>query len=216
MLQASDGAGHIGRANAIDVVLTPMLSMTQSGSSLLLFWPVDPAGFIRGKFNQFGAAAMDPPGDSRAIRNREPISGVGPKLTIRISNYTGCDSRCLDDSNGRSPLLEEGFRWFGPAIRCRSVLSGRPVDGGVHVAAPGSLWRTWPREAICTRKEQIEAAGLRWRAVESVPIHEDIKTGSGDLKRLFENYSGTLQNLAAEGISLVIYNFMPGAGPGAH
>jgi mannonate dehydratase len=42
-----------------------------------------------------------------------------------------------------------------------------------------------------------------------VPVHEDIKTGSGDVKRLLENYTSTLRNLAAEGLSLVIYNFMP-------
>jgi len=56
---------------------------------------------------------------------------------------------------------------------------------------------------------ELATAGLRWTAVESVPVHEDIKTGSGNLKQLFENYAATLRNLAAEGVSLVIYNFMP-------
>jgi mannonate dehydratase len=55
----------------------------------------------------------------------------------------------------------------------------------------------------------LAAAGLRWTCVESVPVPEDIKTGRGDLKRLSKNYADTLQNLAAEGLSLVIYNFMP-------
>jgi mannonate dehydratase len=67
----------------------------------------------------------------------------------------------------------------------------------------------WPREAVRERKAMLEAAGLRWEVVESVPVHEDIKTGRGDLKRLFENYAATLRNLAADGITTVIYNFMP-------
>ena len=67
----------------------------------------------------------------------------------------------------------------------------------------------WPREAIRERKQMIEDAGLRWTAVESVPVHEDIKTGGGDLARLLENYNNTLRNLATEGIFTVIYNFMP-------
>jgi mannonate dehydratase len=80
------------------------------------------------------------------------------------------------------------------------------VFTSLHQVPYGELW---PREAIRQRKELIAAAGLRWTAVESVPVHEDIKTGGGDLKRLFDNYTATLRNLAAEGISLVIYNFMP-------
>jgi mannonate dehydratase len=67
----------------------------------------------------------------------------------------------------------------------------------------------WPREAIRERKQLVEAAGLRWIAVESVPVHEDIKTRSGDYQRYIENYKQTLENLGAEGLELVIYNFMP-------
>ena len=55
----------------------------------------------------------------------------------------------------------------------------------------------------------IEQAGLRWTAVESVPVHEDIKTGRGDLSTWFSHYCTTLVNLASEGIRTVIYNFMP-------
>jgi len=55
----------------------------------------------------------------------------------------------------------------------------------------------------------LAKAGLKWTAVESVPVHEDIKTGRGDLKTLFANYAQTLRNLAAEGVTTVIYNFMP-------
>ena len=107
-------------------------------------------------------------------------------------------------------LLEEGFRWFGPAdpvpLSFIRQTSATAVFTSLHQIPYGELW---PREAIRTRKELVAAADLHWTAVESVPVHEDIKTGSGDLKRLFDNYTATLRNLAAEGISLVIYNFMP-------
>ena len=106
--------------------------------------------------------------------------------------------------------LEEGMRWFGPAdpvplafIRQAGASS---VFTSLHQIPYGEAW---PREAIRERKQAVEAAGLRWSVVESVPVHEDIKTGHGDLTRLFENYATSLRNLAAEGIHTVIYNFMP-------
>lgn len=107
-------------------------------------------------------------------------------------------------------LLEEGFRWFGPEdpvpLSFIRQAGATAVFSSLHQIPYGELW---PREAIRERKRMIEAAGLRWSVVESVPVHEDIKTGRGDLKRLFENYNNTLRNLAAEGIHTVVYNFMP-------
>jgi mannonate dehydratase len=106
--------------------------------------------------------------------------------------------------------LEEGFRWFGPGdpvplayIRQAGATS---VFTSLHQIPYGEAWS---REAIRERKQIVEAAGLRWAVVESVPVHEDIKTGCGDLKRLFENYKQSIRNLAAEGMDTVIYNFMP-------
>ncbi|MEO5915192.1 MAG: mannonate dehydratase [Luteolibacter sp.] len=107
-------------------------------------------------------------------------------------------------------LLEEGFRWFGPEdpvpLAFIRQAGATAVFTALHQIPYGEVW---PREAIRERKEMIEAAGLRWTAVESVPVHEDIKTGRGDLQRLFANYNNTLRYLAAEGIHTVIYNFMP-------
>lgn len=107
-------------------------------------------------------------------------------------------------------LLEEGFRWFGPAdpvpLNYIRQAGATAVFSSLHQIPYGELW---PREAIRQRKDMLAAAGLHWTAVESVPVHEDIKIGCGDLKRFFENYTETLRNLAAEGVSLVIYNFMP-------
>lgn len=107
-------------------------------------------------------------------------------------------------------LLAEGLRWFGPPdpvpLACLRQAGATDVFSSLHQIPYGDVW---PREEIRDRRDAIEAAGLRWTAVESVPVHEHIKTGRGDLKKLFDNYCQTLRNLAAEGISLVIYNFMP-------
>jgi mannonate dehydratase len=110
----------------------------------------------------------------------------------------------------RPPLLAEGFRWFGPddpvPLAHIRQAGAEVVFSSLHHIPYGELW---PREAIRQRKSMIAAAGLRWTVAESVPVHENIKTGSGDLARLFNNYANTLRHLAAEGISTVVYNFMP-------
>jgi mannonate dehydratase len=107
-------------------------------------------------------------------------------------------------------LMEESFRWFGPndsvPLSFIRQTGATAVFTSLHQIPYGELW---PREAIRERKQMIEAAGLRWTAVESVPVHEDIRTGKGDLKSLFAHYAETLRNLAAEGITTVVYNFMP-------
>jgi mannonate dehydratase len=107
-------------------------------------------------------------------------------------------------------LLEEGFRWFGPEdpvpLAYIRQAGATAVFSALHEIPYGELW---PREKIRERKAAIEAAGLRWRVVESVPVPDDIKSGRGDLQRLFANYKETLRNLAAEGMRTVVYNFMP-------
>ncbi len=109
-----------------------------------------------------------------------------------------------------STTLEESFRWYGPAdpVTLRDIrqTGATAVFTSLHQIPYGDVW---PRDAIRERRDMIEAAGLKWTAVESVPVHEAIKTGRGNLTTLFENYRQTLRNLAAEGIFVVIYNFMP-------
>jgi len=107
-------------------------------------------------------------------------------------------------------VFEESLRWFGPEdpvpLAFIRQAGAQAVFTSLHQIPYGEVWQ---RETICERKQLIEAAGLRWTCAESVPVHEDIKTGRGDLKRLLKNYTDTLLHLAAEGIPLVVYNFMP-------
>ncbi len=106
--------------------------------------------------------------------------------------------------------MAEGFRWFGPGdpvpLSYIRQAGATEVFSSLHHIPYGD---EWPPQEIRLRKEEIAAAGLRWSVVESVPVHEDIKTGRGDLVRLFANYAATLRHLAAEGIRTVVYNFMP-------
>jgi mannonate dehydratase len=106
--------------------------------------------------------------------------------------------------------LEESFRWFGPGdpvpLSFIRQAGATAVFTSLHQIPYGEVW---PREAIRQHKEALAAAGLRWTAVESVPVHEDIKTGTGDLKTLLDNYATTLRHLAAEDVRTVVYNFMP-------
>lgn len=102
------------------------------------------------------------------------------------------------------------MRWFGPddpvplSFLRQAGASG--VFSSLHQIPYGEAW---PRDAIRERKKRIESAGLRWTVVESVPVHEDIKTGRGDLDRWFANYATSLRHLADEGLRTVVYNFMP-------
>jgi mannonate dehydratase len=104
----------------------------------------------------------------------------------------------------------ESWRWFGPldAITLPEIAQtgARGIVTALHEIAYGEVW---PREAIAARRGLIEAAGFDWVVVESLPIHERIKRGEGDLSSLFANYRQSMANLAAEGVKTICYNFMP-------
>lgn len=106
----------------------------------------------------------------------------------------------------------ESWRWYGPLDRIGlheiSQTGARGIVTALHEIAYGEIWS---RKAIAARKAMIAASGLdlSWQVVESLPVHERIKRGEGDLAPLFANYRQSLANLAAEGIFTVCYNFMP-------
>lgn len=106
----------------------------------------------------------------------------------------------------------ESWRWFGPlddvTLPEIAQTGARGIVTALHDVPYGEVWS---RDAIAQRKAKIAAApgNLHWAVVESLPVHEDIKRGAGDLDRLFGAYRDSLANLAAEGITTVCYNFMP-------
>ena len=106
--------------------------------------------------------------------------------------------------------MRETWRWFGefdPIPLSDVAQTGAAgIVSALHAIPYGEVW---PRSAISDRRAQIEGAGFTWDVVESLPVHEDIKRGSGNLDDLFANYRQSLANLAAEGIRTVCYNFMP-------
>ncbi|MGO2580842.1 MAG: mannonate dehydratase [Halomonas sp.] len=106
--------------------------------------------------------------------------------------------------------MEHTWRWFGPndAIRLEEVRQ-TGATGIVTALHEIPNDQVWPVAAIQARKAMIEAAGLRWSVVESVPVNEAIKKGLPERDALIATYCQTLRNLAACGIDTVCYNFMP-------
>lgn len=106
--------------------------------------------------------------------------------------------------------LEQTFRWYGPSdpvtLKAISQTGATGVVTALHHIPSGEVWGL---EEIEKRKNIIQSAGLRWPVVESVNIHESIKTARPDHEQYAEKYIVTLKNLSQAGIKTVCYNFMP-------
>lgn len=107
-------------------------------------------------------------------------------------------------------MLHQTWRWYGPddSVSLQDIRQAgvQGIVTALHYIPHGQVWA---KKEIEKRIREVESSGLKWDVVESVNVHEDIKTRTGDYKSYLQKYNKTLRNLAESGIHTVCYNFMP-------
>ncbi|WP_062062936.1 mannonate dehydratase [Cellvibrio sp. OA-2007] len=106
--------------------------------------------------------------------------------------------------------MQETWRWFGPndSISLEKIIQAGAsgIVSSLHEIPTGEAW---PLDAIQARKKIIEDAGLEWSVIESIPMHNDIKTRTRNFQRYIDNYKESILNAGKAGVKVVCYNFMP-------